>query len=236
MRLTRNELGAWVQGITAGAPPPTLRVLHDGRDVLETLFPGLQELPTHGRHDPGCYRFFLPAPNPKNSSDYVDLRAIASQIYSAGLEYGRAIGIELDASIDPDLLGSDSPFGNAFGETFGLSPNIDPGVGNAVPSVGPGGYVALGRRAGVTVIGTSSIRPFVADTQTSLWLDVDSVFAAVAGLLDVGLEFEPSFGYYERTWMEHQEFIEPVHALLVEDDSQDYPMKRQITIPATMTP
>lgn len=230
MRLTRNELGSWVESITAGDPPPNLKVSHHGRDVLEAHLPGLQELPTQGSHDPGCYRFFLPVSRPENSSDYVDLRAVASQIYGAGLEYGRTIGIELDASIDPELLGSDSP----SSEVFGLNPNIDPGNGNAVPSVGPGGYIALGRRDGRTVVGTSSIRPFVADAQMSAWLDIDSVFIVAAGLLDVGLQFEATFGYYERTWMERQELIEPVHALLIEDDSQDYPMKRQITISATM--
>jgi hypothetical protein len=240
LSLTREALGSLVERVTDGDPLPTLVVSADGRDALEASIPGLEEILTPSPHDPGCYRFLLSRPpwseEAKENFDFTndaDVTAIAQRISDVGREYGRSIGIELDATIDSDLR-STALSRQVFSETL---PLIRLGDGTEISSVGPGGYVAIGHASGLrghAVVGTSSIRPFVIPSQAATWLHVDSIIAAVAGLLDVGLQFDPSFGYWERSWMERQDRIEPVYALLVEDDSPDYPMKRRITIPATV--
>jgi hypothetical protein len=235
LSLTREALGSWVERVIDGDPLPTLVVSADRRDALEASIPGLEEMPTPSPHDPGCYRFFLSRPSwSKESFDFTndaDVAEIAQRISDVGREYNRSIGLELDATIDSDLRSTALSRG-VFSET---RPLIRLGDGTEISSVGPGGYVAIGHR-GHAVVGTSSIRPFLIPSQTATWLHVDSIIAALAGLLDVGLQFDPSFGYWERSWMERQDRIEPVYALLVEDDSPDHLMKRRITIPATVRP
>ena len=107
--------------------------------------------------------------------------------------------------------------------------------GRRIPSVGPGGRIAIESRRG-TVLGTASVRPFAENRRVGRWMDVDSVAVALAGFLDVGLEFDPAFGYYEKTWMEHQPVIEPTFAFVIRnDESSEYPSKWEVTVPATVT-
>jgi hypothetical protein len=229
--LTRQTLGSWVEEVVAGDPVPHLMVPSHGHDLLEASLSGVHELPTQTGHDPGCYRFFLDPREsdiPPVNTDSA-LSFVARRVIDVGREYRRVVGIELDASIDTEVA---SRLGRAG--VFGKPSQIRLNDGRQIPTVGPGGHIALGRRE-LTVFGTSSVRPFAEDRDLWPWLGVDSVIAALAGLLDAGLHFDAAFGYYEKTWMERQELIEPMHAFLIEDDSTEYPLKREITMPATAT-
>lgn len=230
MRLTRESLGSWVESVTLDDPLPHLRVLSHGRDLLGTTFPNLREMPTQGSHDPGCFRFVLDTLQPDIPSDKTDddLASIARSVIDAGRKYRREVGIELDASIEPEIGSRSEPDSD-----FGHASLIRLHDGRGIPTVGPGGYVTFGRQAH-TIMGTSSIRPFVEDYDPRPWLDINLLIDALAGLLDANLQFDPTFGYYEKTWMERQEVITPVHAFVIEGDSSEYPLKREITVPATL--
>ncbi|MFV8160774.1 hypothetical protein ACNQVK_01230 [Mycobacterium sp. 134] len=232
LNLTREALESVVKHITDCDPPPTLAVTADRRDALQANIPGLEEGIQKIPHDPGCYQFSLSG-RPWSDAD-IDaplLAGVVQRIIDAGQEYHRSIGIEYDATIDSELKSTVESTVSAHGIFPEASPLIRLPDGTDVPSVGPGGRVTIGH-LGHAVVGTAAIRPF-SISHWAQWVRLDSIFAAFAGLLDAGLTFDSSFGYWERSWMELQDHIEPVYAFLVEDESSDYPMKRRITIPAT---
>ena len=221
--LTEKNLLDWLGGQVEQTVFPRLSVVSRRLDLLEKSLKGYHGFSRPSRAigtDPGCYLF---------SVSEFPLEAIARQIAHLEAEYSRS---DVAEQI-PEVENLDSVAVEGDETSQEPSSLIRLTDGRWIPSVGPGGRITIKQRQG-TVTGTASVRTFRERQALTVWVQPASILRELADLLDRQLKFYPACGYYERTWMELQDEIEPVFDFIIEDRSRsNYPAKWQITLPAT---
>jgi hypothetical protein len=200
-------------------------------DLLERSIDGLRAVPSFEERDPGCYLFFIDRQEASagRRDEAFNLSALAAQIAATARESNRRLEVEWESSAYDIERGDASPPSqlDEFDSYIVLASGLE------VPTVGPGGHIFIGERGG-TIVGSASVRPFIESRRTRSWISADTILTELALFLGEGLEFFPALGYYEGSWMERQNNIQPTIAFVIETaETVPYPEKWVVTIPAT---
>jgi hypothetical protein len=234
MILSRVHVEGWFNAATLSPTPPDLIVDQETPDLLDAAhLPGLREsISLDSGHDPGCYLFYVER---GASGDRIDLEAVATAIERSALGTGRLLTVGRPSRVHDGERGRVLPIQSQQSAVAEDSRIVVDGL-DPVLSIGPGGHVFLEERDEM-VVGTSSVRTFRQTNRFRAWVQIDDVMDALEPFMTEEIDCRPAFGYFEASWLERQNVIQPRFSFLMETDpTAEYPEKWVVTVPATTGP
>ena len=233
MRLSENNISAWLSERRLNPPPPTIPVDLNAESPVARIrgvAPGAALWP--GRLDPGCFPFsFDTRAIGLNTDDTrIWLRAVGQYLHTQVIDDYRQVTIVAETSSG----GGDDRVPSALRED--PTPKIRPANGGFIDVVGPGGRLTITTQPD-GVYGFSALRSLRMSTAVprgSQWATTAQVMAVLNDYLNQDMEVFPAFGYFEGSWLDHQAVIRPAFIFTIES-SADAPTKyrTEIVIAAT---
>jgi hypothetical protein len=232
VRLDTAELSAWLARARAGmSAPPAFRLLRwqDRHGLFSSAdaaaLARLGEYRPLPEADPGCFEFVLPAQSSWAISSGDLYRALV-QLLGETRNY-EWIDYETEESmVMAELVSSVS---------FDADDGVAQRVSRQLPVIGPGGRAIVYSEPD-SYLGRVTMRLVGGRVPgATSWRRDDEILDALIEMVDRAYDVEPSFGYFELSWLDRQEVLRPAFLFAIENrPDEDGPLWRtEVVLPAT---